>query len=262
MTTSTEGPERERVSRTEDEWSRHESALLRSLAELQQLARGPGWSAPEGESGVIDVVHGTQGVWQAWWMYADLHDTTEVCAIVPDLTPLLDSMSEAARDHYADVVTLMRSRPFRFRLILPAETRAHPVAASVVGELLKLGVEVRLADTSRWFSISHGRTAMIPRDWAESEVEHSTVLVMRSPAIAEVLTELFEHRWVRAAPWRRAAGSWDAVLELLAGGHDDQAVADILGVSLRTVHRKVAQAMEAYGTSTRFALGLAYTRGR
>lgn len=258
MTTPIE--ERDALHSVQARWDRHEASIEQSLRELRRLAFEPTQLSAHDRDGVIDIVRGSQGVWQAWWMYADLHDTTEICAIVPDLQPLLESMSDASADHYADVVSLLRSRSFRFRLILPARSRENAVAARVVDELVALGVQVRLAETSHWFFVSRARTAVLPAGWGPPDA--TDVLVMRSGPVAAALTDLFDLRWSAAAPWRVEADARDAVLALLAEGHDDKAVADILGVSLRTVHRRVAEAMAEHRVTTRFALGLAYAGSR
>lgn len=245
---------------TRTTWEAHEATILESLRELRRLADTPAPASPdERDETVIDVVRGTEGVWQAWWMYADLHDTTEICAIVPDLQPLLDSLSPRAADDYAEVLGLLRSRRLRFRLVLPTEARLHDDAAHVVHQLVEHGVEVRLAETSRWFFVSRGRTCVLPAVWGDPGA--TDVFVMRSEPVAGALTDLFEHRWAAARPWHTAEKPDDAVLSLLAEGHEDEAVAAALGISVRTVRRRVADAMTAYGASTRFALGAAYRSG-
>ena len=52
----------------------------------------------------------------------------------------------------------------------------------------------------------------------------------------------------------------DRMLAMLAAGLKDEAIARYLGVSLRTVRRRVATLMEELGAHTRFQLGSAAER--
>lgn len=138
-----------------------------------------------------------------------------------------------------------------------------------VGELAAAGIEVRTSSERAWFFVARDRVAVLPVDWPTDDAHRDTsatstdesgdeadVAVIRSGPIIPVLAALFEHRWRSARPWLddEQAG----VLRLLAEGLDDEAVATRLDVSVRTVRRRVAEAMLVYGASTRFELGHRY----
>ncbi len=83
--------------------------------------------------------------------------------------------------------------------------------------------------------------------------------IVRDPSLVALLAGLHELSWDRAdeIPARDAVGSTDtAVLTLLSRGLKDEAIARYLGLSLRTVRRRVALLMTRYGADTRFALGV------
>ena len=83
--------------------------------------------------------------------------------------------------------------------------------------------------------------------------------IVRHPSLVALLVWLYELSWNRAdeIPTREAAASTDtAVLTLLSRGLKDEAIARYLGLSLRTVRRRVAVLMARYGADTRFALGV------
>ncbi|MFN8084238.1 MAG: hypothetical protein U0Q14_08410 [Dermatophilaceae bacterium] len=83
--------------------------------------------------------------------------------------------------------------------------------------------------------------------------------IVRDSSLVALLAGLHELSWDRAdeIPTREAAGSTDAaVLTLLSRGLKDEAIARYLGLSLRTVRRRVAALMTRYGADTRFALGV------
>jgi DNA-binding NarL/FixJ family response regulator len=55
--------------------------------------------------------------------------------------------------------------------------------------------------------------------------------------------------------------SWGPVLALLARGRTDQQIAGQLGIGVRTVRRRIAEAMDEYGVRSRFELGAAWAAG-
>lgn len=107
-----------------------------------------------------------------------------------------------------------------------------------------------------------GRGAVLPLDWEQQRPDE--VLLVRSPALLGTLTAVFDLIWERATPvGRRAAGGPgydDALLQLLADGLQDEAVAEKLGVSVRTVRRRVAELLEDLGARTRFQAGVQAAR--
>lgn len=88
------------------------------------------------------------------------------------------------------------------------------------------------------------------------------LLLVRDPSLVDVFVALFEELWRRAEPTpeQRASPGEDRVLELLALGVKDEAIARQLGVSLRTVRRRIAGLMDEHGADTRYQLGLAVGR--
>jgi DNA-binding CsgD family transcriptional regulator len=88
------------------------------------------------------------------------------------------------------------------------------------------------------------------------------VLLVRDPGLVQVFVVLFEELWRRAQPalGRDASKGEARLLELLALGFKDEAIARQLGLSLRTVRRRIAAVMEEHGVETRYQLGLAVGR--
>jgi DNA-binding CsgD family transcriptional regulator len=89
-------------------------------------------------------------------------------------------------------------------------------------------------------------------------------LVVRAPALVAMARDLFEQYWARGAglPTSRLEDGDDVrpVLELLQLGLKDESIARHLGVSLRTVRRRVAMVMDDLGASTRFQAGMEAAR--
>jgi len=95
-----------------------------------------------------------------------------------------------------------------------------------------------------------------------------SALVIRPCALLDALVGLFELLWQQAAPLLpqpardRPSCSDLALLTLLAAGVKDEAIARQLGVSPRTVTRRVAELLDELGARTRFQAGiLAQRRG-
>ncbi len=83
-------------------------------------------------------------------------------------------------------------------------------------------------------------------------------LVLRDPLVVRLYTAYFDLAWKHGvpAPTVENDGSSDPhLVELLELGLKDEAIARHLGVSLRTVRRRVARLMSVNGVDTRFQLG-------
>lgn len=104
-----------------------------------------------------------------------------------------------------------------------------------------------------------GRSAVLV---AESGGPGEDLLLLRSATVVDAFVALFEELWRRAEPVPDGdAEARDVrLLELLALGFKDEAIARQLGVGLRTVRRRVSVLMDEHGVDTRFQLGLALGR--
>jgi DNA-binding NarL/FixJ family response regulator len=94
-------------------------------------------------------------------------------------------------------------------------------------------------------------------------------LVVRAPVIVTALREYFEMLWERATPLKaqrptvsgdRLTPTQQAVLELMAEGLQDDAIARRAGISTTTVRRHIAAIMNRLAVSSRFAAGAAAQR--
>jgi len=91
-------------------------------------------------------------------------------------------------------------------------------------------------------------------------------LLVRQPALVEALILLFEQLWERAVAvpeLDRGEARPDLrrfLLQLLAAGRKDEQIARTLGLSLRTVRRRVSDLMTELGSDSRFQAGVEATR--
>ncbi|WP_346434069.1 helix-turn-helix domain-containing protein [Nonomuraea composti] len=133
---------------------------------------------------------------------------------------------------------------------------AHTRRAIADGEQARLGqVPVKLA-------IADARTAILPLVSDEDRAVESA-LVVHPSALLDALVGLFETLWRAAVPLRLTPdgleedrrGPDEEVLALLAAGMKDDAIARQLGLSPRTVQRRVQVLCERLGARTRFHAG-------
>lgn len=109
--------------------------------------------------------------------------------------------------------------------------------------------------------------ALVPLATHDATLESNAVVIHRS-ALLDALVTLFEVLWRDAVPLDQAMGERDQrprrpalaeedsrVLSLLLAGQTDEAVARQLGLSLRTVQRRVQRLMAAARVTTRLQLG-------
>src|SRR5699024_8168734 len=99
-------------------------------------------------------------------------------------------------------------------------------------------------------------------DESESVVRAPDMLLVRAPNLQRLFGALFAELWRRADPVHDggAAEADLRMLELLALGLKDEAIARHLGLGLRTIRRRVSAMMDEHGVETRFQLGLAVAR--
>ncbi|GAA3014357.1 hypothetical protein GCM10017559_42060 [Streptosporangium longisporum] len=112
--------------------------------------------------------------------------------------------------------------------------------------------------------VTDRRTALLSLRTPPGEEAGPIVLVTR-PGHVSTLLSVFDHLWSSAytspptegtSPGGRPQGRCRAVLDLLAEGLTDNAVAARLGIAERTVRREVNGLMQAAGATSRFQLAL------
>lgn len=158
------------------------------------------------------------------------------------------------------VADLLRSGR-RSRVIYPA--RALEEAPEAVRRRAELGEHVRLlADVPGRLAVL-GDAAILREDLAGGS---GRVLVLRQPALVSLARALFEELWQRAlaVPGLDGEGGQSSarqlLLERLARGAKDEQIARELGLSLRTVRRRVAEVLDELGASSRFQAGVEAVR--
>jgi DNA-binding CsgD family transcriptional regulator len=146
------------------------------------------------------------------------------------------------------------------RTVYDRSSLNHPDALVVVERRIRAGEQARiLPQLAVTLHIADDRLAVLP-------VTELTALVVHPSALLDALIKLFEGLWQRAVPMRspldlsarsqRSIADAQRLVTLLLSGVTDAAIARQLGLSHRTVQRRVAALMAEMGTHTRFQAGV------
>lgn len=201
-----------------------------------------------------EIIHGHQAQWEAWGRYATQWPPVDPICLYPDLSILQNIVAPDVARVRAEtgVDTVMRA-------ILPAAVCADPASLPTLTLLQDAGVQIRtLGRVPNWMYVDDGVYASVPVTWTEHPP--NSILIIRHPTVVSALSYVAETHWSLAVPYSTDAEGWEPVLRLLAQGLSDRAIATALGVSMRTVQRRITDAMDELGVSSRFELGFAWGR--
>lgn len=154
----------------------------------------------------------------------------------------------------------------RCRSIYEASMMNDPVGRRIIRACADAGEHARLLpQVPMKLKLADYTTAMLPLTPAGT----GGALVVRAPVIIAALRQYFEMLWERATPLtpKRPAPPADrptpaqhAVLDLMAQGLHDDAIARRAGISTTTVRRHIAAIMDRLDVTSRFAAGAAAQR--
>lgn len=193
--------------------------------------------------------------------YVSSHDraVTEVLCLVRP--PFLVSTPGRQEDARADA----RKRGVRYRNIVHPDVLALPGWLERLQQDVDAGEEVRLLEHFPFKMIVADRDlGLLPLKIDEPT---GPMLLLRRSAVLDALCELFEILWLRAVPLRFDAdglslpGSTSQshqlqrMLTLMAAGANDKHVADRLGISERTLMRRIDQMYQELNAHSRFQAG-------
>jgi hypothetical protein len=150
----------------------------------------------------------------------------------------------------------------RSRAIYPA--RVLEEAPDVVRSRAEAGEIVRIVGAvPARISVMGSTSAVLSDRWGAGSARR---LVVREPALVGALGALFDNVWERAMAVPGMDLGFDPggqrrlLLHQLTRGAKDEQIARTLGVSLRTVRRRVAEIMDDLGAESRFQAGVEAVR--
>lgn len=143
--------------------------------------------------------------------------------------------------------------------------RALTDAPAVIQARREIGEEIRLLPEVPTRLLLIGTShALVPEPLGN--VETTPRILVRQRGLVQGLVMLFDELWARSSPleeYERGAKGTEERRQLLlqlAGGAQDEQIARRLGLSLRTVRRRVAELLEELGADSRFQAGVEATK--
>lgn len=166
-------------------------------------------------------------------------------------------------------------RNVRMRVVHQSSVLRHPPMVAYLTELAAMGCRVRLRDNLPF------RLLLIDGTSAVCAVPTSGSFLLKGERVMVLLNRIFETTWVDALPLERAmtakaslppaaepsahpqqppvtlSPAHEGILRLLAEGQTDQAIARSMGITTRTVTRRISEIYEVLGVESRFQAGIA-----
>lgn len=240
-----------------------EEDLLRLRQATTPLARtfDTGRSGPDAASEATTVVRGPDALAAA---FTRIQQEAETEILSFDRPPYA-----LATANPVEPVVLRRG--VHWRAVYVPESFDHAGAWEDTQQQVSDGEHARLAaELPTKLAIADGRIAMVLTSLDPDAFE---AVVTTAPALTDALTILFERYWSgavdipsvaehppEAVPDTRPSADERALLALLAGGATDEAAARSLGISPRTLRRRIAALFERLGAANRFQAAVAATR--
>jgi DNA-binding CsgD family transcriptional regulator len=166
------------------------------------------------------------------------------------------------------------ARGVRLRVIHQNAALQHPGQVRYMQAIEDLGGRVRVRDNLPFrLLLSDGAAAVCS---VADQVGDTDTFLLRGNQMVTMLERVFEATWVDAVPLSTAtgqsglardtatisglSGQQESILRLLGEGQTDQAIARQLGITTRTVTRRIGEIYESLGVDSRFQAGVAAQR--
>jgi DNA-binding CsgD family transcriptional regulator len=139
-----------------------------------------------------------------------------------------------------------------YRVLVDREFLSEPAAVRALDERLGEGHRVRVLDQPLT------KLVVADEELAMVQVSPERSMVLRPPLVT-LVCELFDAHWLRSRPYLREEGDLDPndhrILQLMLSGLTDSATAKQLGMSPRTVQRRLRALMDVAAVTSRIQLG-------
>ncbi|MFI9589610.1 LuxR C-terminal-related transcriptional regulator [Nonomuraea sp. NPDC052265] len=247
----------ERLDRLAEESRRIDSALgsIRGLIHDYDAGR-------DYQSGTfpVEMVNGADVLYESVVGIAVQSPPMELLTAIPDERTMADFVRKFA-DPWIDA---QKRQLLTVQVIIPVSTLSLPGVREQLTRLLDTGGKVRTLDrVPSWFMTAGPEVAGLPALWGGNLPDHAyNFYLVRTPIVVGMLRSLFQELWGRAVPlpWGHRGDGMVQVLRLAAQGVCDDSIARQLGVSVRTVRARFADAMAELGAQSRFHAGVEAAR--
>jgi len=233
-------------------------------------------------AGLVEVVTGREAIAEVWYsLQSGARDSVDVF----DKAPWVQGEENDTPDPELEMLgrgVKARGVYERASLLLPGmleQVQALIAAGELAAMLPELPFKLAIVDRRR---------ALLP---LAQGTELTAALIVRPSPLLDALIEVFEAQWARAMPVPRTAprlggrssgaeaeegggtggeqsgeaavvtrSASEELLTMLAAGMTDEAIARQVGVSARTVQRRISELMETLGSRNRFQAGVQAVR--
>lgn len=250
-----------RILPIDEEVHRHQATISRLRRNINAFrpeyleTRGDGESTPS----LLEVSDAEQ-------LAAQLYLSTEECEseYVAFLPNAMLTASDGAPLRMATTMLGLLNRGVRVRMLLQHAVRSDIRVRKVLAELLEAGAEIRTAgQLPNRLTVYDARVAFLLQEEVQTSGQ-STGVMIRSASAVRVLMDLIESAWADAHPYaadeigyREVIDSLHrTIIQLLAEGLTDEAVARRLGISVRTCRRHIAAVLRDLDAVSRFQAGV------
>lgn len=230
------------------------TALMQALPRLIRA-----WDISEVEDGgqhplAVNIIHAVSDSGDAWFRHAAAEPASRPSLVFPAEAPLLAALRAG---HLGDLQD--RLGDGHVRVLLNVEIQPAGELAERIAGARALGVQFRRSrNTPSWLYVDGGSIVGVPILWGSPAP--TRLLAVRTPPVVAALALVFDELWHAADRWTDADDTWRPILGLMSQGLTDDAIAQRLGLTDRTVRRRIAEAMTELGATSRFALGMAWQR--
>jgi sugar-specific transcriptional regulator TrmB/DNA-binding CsgD family transcriptional regulator len=230
---------------------RHDDLRAAEVAMLALVEEHRAATAGHAVADIVEVITDLDAVRHRFAQIQEGARHEVLSMVVPDLRVV------PHRENVAGDAGLRRG--VRYRCIVDRGAMAEPDMVADAIASSRAGEQIRVADrVPVKLVIADGEVAMLPLMRGRNTAAAS--LLVHGSGLLDALVAFFEASWARAYPLRpEASGAIDEldarVLSLVLAGLTDQAVASQLGMSLRTVQRRLRVLMRKAGVTTRIQLG-------
>lgn len=234
------------------------TALQAVRARATELAERHRRSLPQVDpAGLVEVVSGEDSVRQLWHQVVRTA-RQEICVF--DTPPYAVGVEETMEQQEERI----SQDGIRFRTVFERSLLEDPAHVRRIMEGVAGGEEGRVARVPLKLVIIDREWGLLPLTVAGSETPEASVIVRQS-VLLDSMIALFESVWENAVEVRidtepAAAGSGTAELKqlakLLATGMTDIGIARHLGVSERTVRRRIKELLDELRVQSRFQAGV------
>ncbi|MEO7431472.1 MAG: helix-turn-helix domain-containing protein [Dokdonella sp.] len=206
----------------------------------------------------IEIINGREAIARR---FEHLHQSAREEIVCMERPPYVVSPMHT----YENVQKQAMERGVLLRNIVDASVLDMPGKPEALRKDVEEGEHIRvLARMPMKLVIADRRTALVP---LTLEQARDIALVLRPSLLLDALYELFEILWDRATPFGTAAVSVhlsgkvrhsvdaDRLVTLLAAGMNDKSIAQELGISARTLERRITEVVTLLEARTRFQAG-------